>query len=223
MTMTQQEQGTAARQPRRAAERRSVVGRVSAIVAGLALAAAAVWAQSNSMSYEQRGSFLTTKGEIGQLVETNRYTVKVTTVTAAHAVDTRSTSGDAVKVETRYLFLLVNLRATTRTEPMRLSTLGPPVLLTADGRRYRPTDKVDEALTFFSKQVQPGLWSTGTLIYEVPPAALPGIRFVFIPPVSAFVVDNSAPEAEIDLGLTDAAAARLTSRAEAYHPLVAKS
>jgi hypothetical protein len=223
MTMTQQEPATAVRRARRPAERRSVVGRVSAIVAGLALAVAAVWAQSNSMSYEQRGSFLTTKGAIGQFVETNRYTVKVTKVTTAHAVDTRSISGDAVKVATDYLFLLVNLTATTPREPMKLSTLAPPVLLTADGRRYKPTDKVDETLTFVSKQVQPGLWSAGTLIYEVPPAALPGARFVFIPPVSAFVVDNSAPEAEIDLGITDEAAARLISRAEAYHPLVAKS
>ncbi|GAA4560580.1 DUF4352 domain-containing protein [Planotetraspora kaengkrachanensis] len=221
MTVTQQEQRTARPAARRQPERRSVFGRVVAIVAGLALAAAAVWAQSHSMSYEQKGSYLTTKGEIGQFVETNRYTVKVTTVTAAHSVDTRVTPGSsAVKVETNSLFVLVNLRATSRSEPMRLNSLGPPLLLTADGRRYRPTDKVDESLTFFAKQIQPGFWSTGTLVYEVPPTALPGARFVFIPPDSAIVVDNSTPEAEIDLGLTDAAAARLVSRAEAFHPLV---
>ncbi|GII34679.1 DUF4352 domain-containing protein [Planotetraspora mira] len=221
--MTRQEPGTTPRQARRPVERRSVVGRVAAMVAGIALAAAAVWAQSNAMPYEQRGSFLTTKGEIGRPVETNRYTVQVTSVTAAHMVDTRNFSSETVKVATRYLFLLVNLRATTRSEPMQLSKLGPPELLTADGKRYKPTDKVDESLTFFAKQVQPGLWSAGTLVYEVPAAAIPGVRFVFIPPVAAIVVDNSAPEAEIDLGLTSADAARLISRAEAYHPLVTKT
>jgi hypothetical protein len=155
-------------------------------------------------------------------VETNRYTVKVTSLTAARAVDTTDFDGKATKIKTGFLFLIVDVSVTTPREPMKLSTLGPPLLLAGNGRSYQPTDKVNQNLTLFSKQFQPGLWSRGVLVYEVPLSAVPGARFVFVPPVG-FIVDNSAPEAEIDLGLTDAAAARLISRAEAYHSLVAKS
>ncbi|MCC5579682.1 DUF4352 domain-containing protein [Microtetraspora sp. AC03309] len=198
------------------------VRRVVGIVVGLALAAAAVYAQTFTLPFEQRGSALTTKGSAGELVETNRFSVKVTSVTAAHAVDTKDL-GKVVKVETSNLFLLVNVIATTPKEPMQLGTLQPPVLLTADGRRYKPTDKVDESLTMFNKIVQPGLWSSGVLVFEVPEEALPGISLVFSPPPGAIVVDSFAPEAEIDLGLSGAALTRLTSQAEELHSLVDKT
>jgi hypothetical protein len=203
--------------------RRSVAGRVAGVVIGLALAAAAVFAQTHAMSFEQRNSFLTTKGRLGEAVETSRFTVKVTSVSAARAVDTKDFTGKVIKVETSNLFLLVKLSVTTPREPMRLSRLGPPVLLTEDGRRYDPTDKVDEGLTVFNKRFQPGFWSSGALVFEVPKEAVPGARLVFIPPVAAIVVDNFAPEAEIDLGLSSDAAARLVSQAEDYHSLVNRS
>ncbi|MEV0967012.1 DUF4352 domain-containing protein [Microtetraspora glauca] len=200
-----------------------VVWRVLGIVAGLALAAAAVYAQTFTLPFEQRGSALTIKGAASELVETNRFSVKVTSVTAAHAVNTKGTSGEVVKVETSNLFLVVDVTATTPKEPMQLGRLQPPCLLTADGRRYKPTDKVDESLTMFNKIVQPGLWSSGVLVFEVPEEALPGISLVFSPPQGGIVVDSFAPEAEIDLGLSDAALTRLTSQAEELYSLVDKT
>ncbi|GAA1280267.1 hypothetical protein Psi02_72920 [Planotetraspora silvatica] len=203
--------------------RRGIVGRIVGIVAGLALAAAAVWAQTNAMPYEERGSFLTTKGKIGQVVKTNRYSVKVTSVTAARAVDTKTFSGEALKVRTSHVFLLVNVSATTVRQPMDLSTLSPPALLTVDGRRYDTTDRVDQSLTLLSKRFQPGLWSSGLLVYELPKDAVPGVRFIFAPSAGAIPVDTSTPEAEIDLGLTPGAADKLISQAPAYRSLVNKT
>jgi hypothetical protein len=197
--------------------------RIAAGVAGLALAAAAVYAQTLSMPFEQHDSFLTYKGRIGQAVQTPRFSVKVTSVTSATSVDTTDFSGKVAKVATSNLFLLVGVSATTAREPMRLSSLAPPVLLTADGRRYKPTDKVNETLTAFNTWFQPGFWSSGTLVFEVPKGAVPGARFVFVPPVSGLVVDNFAPEAEINLGLSGPAATRLTDHPENHHSLVSKS
>ena len=208
-----------ARPPRR----RGVGQRIVSGVLGIALAAAAVYAQQNlAMSFEQRVSFLTYKGRIGETVETKRFTVKVTSVSAARAVDTKDFSNEVTKVETSNLFLLVDVSATSARDPMRLSKLTPPILLTEDGRRYSPTDKVDESLTLFNRWIQPGFWSSGVLVFEVPKDAVPGARLVFIPP-NGMIVDTFAPEAEVDLGLTSAAASRLISQAEEYHSLVSKS
>ncbi|WP_169953088.1 DUF4352 domain-containing protein [Microbispora sp. H11081] len=209
----------AGRDPRRGAGRRIAAG-----LAGIALAAAAVYLQQNhAMPFEQRVSSITYKGRIGEIVETKRFTVKVQSVAAARAVDTTDYSNKVSKVETSNIFLLVDVSATSAREPMRLSSLGPPVLLTEDGRRYRPTDKVADSLTLFNRWIQPGFWVSGLLVFEVPRDAVPGASLVFIPPNSAIVVDTFAPEAQVDLGLSGAAADRLLSQAEDYHSLVSKS
>ncbi|MEU7693086.1 DUF4352 domain-containing protein [Microbispora sp. SCL1-1] len=224
MTITQVESRTARRAARKKPPRRGVGRRIAAGVAGIVLAAAAVYAQQNfSVSFEQRTSYLTYKGRIGETVETKRFTVKALSVTAAHAVDTTDYSNKVSKVATSNLFLLVDVSATSAREPFKLSRLSPPVLLTADGRRYDPTDKVSDSLTLFNKYIQPGFWSSGLLVFEVPEDAVPGAHLVFIPPVSPLVRDNYAPEAQIDLGLSGAAAGRLISQAEDYHSLVSAS
>ncbi|MBX6385757.1 MAG: DUF4352 domain-containing protein [Microbispora sp.] len=224
MAVSQAERSTSRRAARTKAKPGGVGRRMAAGVAGIVLAAAAVYAQQNfAMSFEQRTSYLTYKGRIGETVETKRFTVKVLSVSAAHAVDTTNFSSKTVKVATSNLFLLVDVSATSAREPFRLSTLLPPVLLTEDGRRYQPTDKVDESLTLFNKWIQPGFWSSGVLVFEVPPDAVAGASFVFIPPVSPLVNDNYAPEAQIDLGLSRAAADRLIAKAEDYHSLVSAS
>lgn len=224
MAVTQAETRTARRAVREKPPRRGVGRRIAAGVAGIALAAAAVYVQQNyAMPFEQRVSFLTYNGRIGEIVTTKRYQVKVTSVTAARAVDTTDYSNKVTKVETSNLFLLVGVSAMSAREPMRLSTLMPPVLLTEDGRRYTPTDKVANTLTLFNKWIQPGFWSSGLLVFEVPKDAVPGANLVFIPPVSLLVHDTFAPEAQVDLGLSGAAATRLISTAEEYHSLVSKS
>lgn len=200
--------------------KRGVARRVAGFVTGLVLAAAAVYAQTFAMPVEQHNSFLTSHGTLGESVTTNRFSVKVTSVKAAHALDTKDTGGKAIRVQSSHLFLIVNVSVTTPQEPMRLSRSTPPVLLTADDRRYRPTDKVAQRI--FDKWFQTGWWLPEVLIFEVPKDALPGARLVFIPPGSAIVVDSSAPEAEIDLGLSEGATARLISQAVGHHSLVAE-
>ncbi|MEU8192726.1 DUF4352 domain-containing protein [Microbispora amethystogenes] len=224
MTLVQTESRTSRRAAAGRPRRRGLGRRLAAGVAGVVLAAAAVYAQQNfAMPFEQRASFLTYKGRIGETVATKRFSVKVVSVTAARAVDTKDYSGKVTKVGTSHLFLLIDVTATSAREPMKLSKLSPPVLLSEDGRRYLPTDKVDESLTLFNRYIQPGFWTSGTLVFEVPKDAVPGASLVFIPPVSPLVVDNSAPEAQVDLDLSGAAADRLIAQAEDYHTLAGPS
>ncbi|ADG87192.1 hypothetical protein TBS_28000 [Thermobispora bispora] len=197
--------------------------RIARGLIGLALAAAAVYAQTFEPSYEEQLSNLTVHGRIGEVVHTSRYSVKVNWIKAALSVDTKNFGvGDTIQVRTSNLFLVVNISARGVREPFRLSQGSPPVLRTRDDRVYWPTDKVDSSLTLFSKWIQPGLWSSGVLVYEVPKDAVPGARLVFAPPAGLLVVDLYQPETEIDLGLTGGAAARLIDEAEEYHTLVNK-
>ncbi|WP_433419615.1 DUF4352 domain-containing protein [Microtetraspora malaysiensis] len=218
---TESREATAGGQKR--TRRGGMARRIAGVVAGIAVAAAAVYAHTFTLPYEQRGSALTIKGTAGELVETKLFSAKVTSVVAAHAVETKGTTGQDTEVETSNLFLVADITATTPKRPMQFGRLQPPVLLTADGRRYKATDKVDESLTLFNKVIQPGLWSRGVLVFEVPEDALPGLRLVLIPPQGGLVVDTFIPEAEIDLGLSEGAAARLVSQAERVHSLVDKS
>jgi hypothetical protein len=197
---------------------RGFPGLVNALV-GVALVAAAVYAQTFTMSLEDGVMPLTSKGAIGQSVTTTRFSARVDSVAAAHALKITDATGKPAEVATDALFLVVKVSATVPKEPIKLAKLTPPVLLTPDGRRFNPTDKVDESLTFFSKWIQPGWWSSGVLVYEVPRDALEGAKFVFLPPTGVIVVDALLPEAEIDLGLDGAAADRLAARAAASLPL----
>src|SRR5690606_41865349 len=64
--------------------------RRSSDLIGLALAAAAVYAQTFEPSYEEQLSNLTVHGRIGEVVHTSRYSVKVNWIKAALSVDTKN-------------------------------------------------------------------------------------------------------------------------------------
>ncbi|WP_214109754.1 DUF4352 domain-containing protein [Acrocarpospora catenulata] len=194
-------------------------GRAGRFTLGVALAAAAVYAQSLAMPFDQKGSFLTHHGSLGEEVSADRFIAKVTKVSAAKSVDTRDYSGQTGKVQTSHLFLVLDVSGTVEREPVQLR--GSDVWLHAgDGRRYQRTDKVDESITLVGKYLQPGWWTSAPLVFEVPEDAVPGAKLVINAPTSAFVVDSFAPEAEIDLKLSEPAAARLIEAAEPFHPLV---
>ncbi|GAA0985232.1 hypothetical protein GCM10009555_060310 [Acrocarpospora macrocephala] len=193
--------------------------RTGRFVLGVALAAAAVYAQSLAMPFEQKGSFLTRHGSVGQIVSADRFNARVSKVTAAKAVDTRDVSGKTAKVQTSHVFLVLDVSGTVDKEPLKLGSFDV-WLHSGDGRRYLATDKVDSSLTLVGRWLQAGWWISGPLVFEVPKEALAGAKLVITTPSSAFVEDTFAPEAEIDLGLSDAAAAKLAAEAQEFHSLV---
>jgi hypothetical protein len=188
---------------RRRAPRRRAGAAVLSALAGLALVAAAVGVQSLKLSAEQQGAPLTYTGGKGDLVDAGRFAVRVREVSTARTIK----SSDGV-VPTEQLFVVVEAEATVPREPVHLA---PPVLLTADGKKFAATDKVDKAQTLAHPWIQPGWTTSGRFVFEVPPSALAGAQAVFQLPTGGLYVEPMPPEAQIDLGIDEAAAKRLGS------------
>ncbi|MEU6743160.1 hypothetical protein [Streptosporangium sandarakinum] len=198
--------------------------RLGGLLTGAALAAAAVAAQSFAFSRDDHGGPLTWTGGLGETVTASRISVRAEGVHAARAIETGTSpgtsSGTGQRATTKGIFLVVDLAATSTRVPQRIA---PPVLLTESGRRYAATDKVNGDLTITGPFVQWGWWVRKPAVFEVPPAELAGARIVVHPQEgNGALIEPSAPEVEIDLGLDEAAAARLVSTAKAVHTLAGK-
>ncbi|WP_336208525.1 hypothetical protein [Nonomuraea sp. LPB2021202275-12-8] len=187
------------RQPPRRRAGRAVLG----VLTGLVLAAGAVAVQSLELTQEGKDAPLTFLGAKGEAVDAGRFSVRVLKVSSAKAV-----KGQGGDVPAEQLFLVVEAEATVSKEPVHLA---PPTLLTADGKKFVATDKVDKSLTLANPWIQPGWWSRGKFVFEVPSSALPGAQAVFQLPVSGLYSEPLPPEAQIDLGIDEAAGKQLAS------------
>lgn len=203
------EERSAARRPR------GRMSRVVSAVLGIGLAAAAVGAQHFVLDHSERTTPLTYTGTAGEAVDTGRFSARVLSVKAARSVEVPQ-SGSHKKIESDHVFLLVETSATSTREPMKLTA----DLLTADGKVYEKTDKVDTTWTLEFKWIQPGWWASGVYVFEVPAEAIPGASIVVRLPATNEVY---APEAEIDLGLDKASANALVSGAQETYRLGNKS
>jgi hypothetical protein len=205
MTATQQRAAAprSGRNRRQSGRRGGGGRRALHIVAGLVLAAGAVAVQSLALSKEDMREPLTYSGAKGQDVDAGRFSVRVQKVSSARAV-----KADGKDIPAEQLFLVVEAAATVPREPAHLAQ---PSLLAADGKRYAATDKVPAAKTLANPWIQPGWWTTGRFVFEVPPSALPGAQAVFQLPNSALYSEPLIPEAQIDLGIDDATAKQLST------------
>ncbi|GGQ04811.1 hypothetical protein GCM10010140_38710 [Streptosporangium pseudovulgare] len=206
--------------------------RLGGLLAGAALAATAVAAQSFAFSRDDHSGPLTWTGGLGETVTASRISVRAEGVHAARTIEagtspgassgvsSGTSSGTAQRATTKGIFLVVDLAATSTRVPQRIA---PPVLLTESGRRYAATDKVNGDLTITGPFIQWGWWTRRVAVFEVPPAELAGARIVVHPQEgNGALIEPSAPEVEIDLGLDEAAAARLVSTAKDVHTLAGK-
>ncbi|MEV6866926.1 hypothetical protein AB0M44_38785 [Streptosporangium subroseum] len=192
--------------------------RAGTVLAGVALAAAAVGLQAFGSAAADHDTPLTWTGGVGDEVVASRFSARVKTVRAAKALESKGFSDEKTSATTKGIFIIVEVGATSAREPLRL---GAPVLLTESGHRYEATDKVDSSLTITEPYIQPGWWGEGVTIFDLPPGELPGSRIV-LTPLASFLVEPNGPEIEIDLGLDEAAAKRLVSTAKDVYPLAVK-
>ncbi|MGV9325838.1 hypothetical protein [Streptosporangium sandarakinum] len=198
--------------------------RLGGLLIGAVLAAAAVAAQSFAFSRDDYSGPLTWTGGPGETVTASRISVRAEGVHAARAIEAGTSpgtsSGTGQRATTKGIFLVVDLAATSTRVPQRIA---PPVLLTESGRRYAATDKVNGDLTITGPFIQWGWWTRRAAVFEVLPADLAGARIVVHPQEgNGALIEPSAPEVEIDLGLDEAAAARLVSTAKDVHTLAGK-
>ncbi|MFG1709115.1 hypothetical protein ACFLIM_38585 [Nonomuraea sp. M3C6] len=204
MTATQQHTAAPRRtRSRRQAPRRGQGAVVLHAVVGLALAAGAVAIQTLQLSGDDMGKPLTYTGAKGQNVDAGRFSVRVQKVSSAKTIKALDET-----VPTDRLFLVVEAAATAPKEPVHL---GQPKLITADGKVFAATDKVNKERTLAYPWIQPGWWTTGKFVFEVPASALPGAQAVFQLPVGGLYSEPLPPEAQIDLGIDDATAKQLSS------------
>ncbi|MGN9787073.1 hypothetical protein ACTMTF_37015 [Nonomuraea sp. ZG12] len=188
---------------RRERPRRRAAATVVNTLVGLVLVAGAVAVQSREMSQAEMDAPLTYVGAKDEAVDAGRFAVRVKKVSTARTVKSR----DKI-VETEQVFLVIEAEATVPKDPVHLA---PPTLLAADGKKFVATDKVDESQTLVNPWIQPGWWASGRFVFEVPPAALPGAQAVFQLPTGGFYVEPLPPEAQVDLGIDEAAAKKLSS------------
>jgi hypothetical protein len=193
--------------------------RAGALLAGLSLAAAAVALQSTALSVEERSAALTWTGGLGEEVVASRFSARVKGVYGARSVQTTDASDKVEKATTSGIFVVVTLEATAHREPQQFAA---PVLLTDDGKRYRATDKVDSSLTIVNPYIQPGWWTEGVAVFEVPVSALTGSRIVLPLKNGILIGETYLPEVEVDLGLDEAGTQRLIADAKDVYPLTSK-
>ncbi|WP_344866884.1 hypothetical protein, partial [Planomonospora alba] len=179
------------------------------------LAAAAVALQAAALDAEERSAPLTWTGGLGEEVVASRFSARVKAAYGARTVRTTDETGTTATATTSGLFVVVELEATAHREPQRLGT---PVLLTDDGRRYQATDKVAPSLTITHPYIQPGWWTDGVAVFEVPVGALNGARIV-LPLRNGFIGEAYQPEIEVDLDLDEAGTQRLIAEARDVYPL----
>ncbi|MFG1941546.1 hypothetical protein [Nonomuraea sp. NPDC048826] len=180
---------------------------------GLVLLGAAIGVQSLDLTHNEYTAPLTYVGEQGEDVDTTRLVVRLNSVTAAKSIQHLTKT-----IKTDQVFLVVDVSAKSKRKPYKL---GPATLLTADGRRFSATDRVDDSATVTAEYAQPEIWTRGPYFFEVPPSVLPGSRVVIgLPP--SVLVEPYEPEAEIDLALDEAAARKLTDSAEAVYSTAGK-
>ncbi|WP_406318987.1 hypothetical protein OHA77_16760 [Streptosporangium sp. NBC_01639] len=208
--------GTAVR--RRAPRPPGRLRRAGVLVAGAALAVAAVGLQTLGLDQQARMAHLTWTGGVGEEVAASRFSARVKAVQAARVVESTDPSDKVRRATASGIFLIADVGATARREPQKLA---PPVLLTEDGKRYTATDKVPSSLGITEPFIQVGWWAERTAVFEIPAAALAGSRIV-LAPKNGFMGEALLPEVEIDLGLDDAAAQRLISNAKDVYQLASK-
>ena len=214
-TVAPERAGTPVRRRRRAPAPPGRWRKLGGLLAGVVLAATAVWAQTFAYTRENRDAALTWTGSLGDQVKASRVWVQAKAVHAAKAIETTSLNGRPQRATTSGIFLIVDLAAQATWRPERIYSLE---ILTESDHRYQATDKVNEILTIKQFFVQPGWWVSGVAVFELPAAELAGARIV-VSSVRGAIVEPSLPEVEIDLGLDEAGAARLVSEAKDVYPL----
>ncbi|TMR88389.1 hypothetical protein [Nonomuraea basaltis] len=203
MTATQPRTAVApARRNRRTGRKRGGGAKALSLAAGLLLVGGAMGVQTLHMSEGEFSNPLTYAGDKGEAVDARRFTVRVDSVTSAKSIQSNTKT-----IGTDNLFLIVSASAKSSLKPYHLAQ---PVLLTADGKEFDATDRVDNSVTLTNTWVQPDIWVSGRFFFEVPPSALSGASVVFGLP-RPIIQEGFPPEVEIDLGLDEAAARKLTA------------
>jgi hypothetical protein len=180
---------------------------------GLLLAGGAIGLQTLHLTANETSARVTYAGAKGEAVDAKRFTARLDSFAVAKSIQSSSKT-----ISTDNVFVIVSASAKSSLKPYHL---GQPTLLTADGRKFEATDRVDTSATLSDTWVQPDIWVSGRFFFEVPASVLAGARVVVgLPP--GILVEPYQPEVELDLGLDEEAARKLTASPQAVYSTVKK-
>ncbi|MFC4590670.1 hypothetical protein [Sphaerisporangium corydalis] len=176
--------------PRRVPLWRKIVGGV----VGIALVSAAVYAQTFVLTADEKSDPLTVSGGMHDELRTSHFSARLERVEFARTVRVKKQySTDDAKADETFMIVKVGLTAPRR--PTQVTSF----VLTADGLRFEPTDRVSLSATLGDKWIQPGWWRSGLFFFDVPADKLAGARVVVAEPKTLFG-DDYMPETSFDLG-----------------------
>ncbi|MGW4791698.1 hypothetical protein ACWEPC_04665 [Nonomuraea sp. NPDC004297] len=196
------------RRGRRAGKRRGGGTRLLNAVAGLVLLGGAIGLQTLHMTEGETSEALMYTGAKGEDVDARRFTARVDSFSTAKAIESNTKT-----VETDHLFFVVEVSAKSSLQPYHMREA---ILVTADGKRFDASDRVDNGLSLSNIWVQPDLWVSGRFFFEVPASALPGASVVLGLGMEV-LVEPYRPQVEVDLGLDEEAARKLAASPQAVY------
>lgn len=197
------------------------VGSVALMVA--LLAAAMLVYSTHERDYDKVNAPLSSSGGVGQAVTSGPFSVKVDKVTVATSVMEGAYHGYGAPLRTAptAVFVVVEARVQATKEATKLPTV---YLETGDGTHYGPSEKGSQD-KFTDSIAEPGFWTGGAWLFEVPRVDLAGVHLMVSPRA---VDDYPAPQrmfphygfelssqADIDLGISGSKATSLLA-----HPAV---
>lgn len=213
-----------------------VLRRIGTVIVTLAIIALATYLHTKILDQNALDAPLTTKAAIGEVAETGRFSARLDKVEFARSIELQDVRKNAAtgrqevtgstRLDTKHIFVIASVSATSPKDPTRLSTAG---LETPDGVFYHATDRVEERFTLGRTYIQPGFWAQGVFVFEVPPEALAGANVVLQVPSDNGIYDSIypgrydqlLPEVALGLGLDEAEAAKAVANAKDVYQLKA--
>ncbi|MFA1537745.1 hypothetical protein [Actinomadura monticuli] len=190
---------------------RQVLLRGGAGVGGTVLLAGAMWL--HSVRPEVRAGALDpirTGGTVGEKVMTRDFGVRVEKITAARSLEPTFSLGGKPPVGTDGVYLVVQLSATARREPLQLRSAE---LETPGGYTFREDPRTSD-VSINQPTFQPLLWSSTKLVFELPKERVEGAHLVV---GTGGLLPQLSSAADIDLGLTkDGTAALMRAATDRY-------
>ena len=182
------------------------VGRATANLALVAIGLAVmIWMDRHRPNLDANQAPFTLRGRVGEAVRGRDFALTVERISLARALEVPGSfsSAPTIKRETDGVWVLVSAQFEALHEPLSLPAgVGAPSLRTRDrtvyahaGGRIPTTVPLLAGMSAVPKRPARGL-----LVFELPPAQLPGAVLV----ASRNVINQLDSELEIDLGLTDA-------------------
>lgn len=177
------------------------------------LAAAMVVYSQHERSYDKEYAPLSSSGSVGETVASGPFRLRVDKVTVAGSVSQGAYHGygPPLRPASSAIFVLVDGRIQADSEATKL----PTVYLESGDTHFTPSDKGTQK-KFTDAVAEPGYWTAGSWLFEIPRDALAGVRLVVSPramddnpaPVRVFphYGFELTPQAEVDLGITGAKA-----------------